>query len=276
MKYTIVNLVASANLNATLDLYNLAITIPNIEYEPEQFPGAILKLKEPKVSMLLFKNGKVICSGASSEQEISDAVLKASKLIHDIQKSVKIQKNAEFQVVNLVATANLNMTLDLFKTAMELDNVEYEPEQFPGAILRIADPKLTLLLFKNGKLICAGAKREEFLKKGLKKASELVKGIQSSGPGNTLEDLLKEEENANPYAGFEEAGGESPAPAEETPAVSKAGAKAVSKGKAKPKTAPKKVAKGKPAKKAKPKATAKKPAGKKAGKKPAKKAGKKK
>ena len=172
------NLVASANLNATLDLYNLAITIPNIEYEPEQFPGAILKLKEPKVSMLLFKNGKVICSGASNEKEIAQGVVKASKLIHEIQKNVKIQKDPEYQVVNLVATANLNMTLDLFKTAMSLDNVEYEPEQFPGAILRITDPKLTLLLFKNGKLICAGAKKEEFLKKGLKKAAELIRGIK--------------------------------------------------------------------------------------------------
>ncbi|HIH16812.1 MAG TPA: TATA-box-binding protein [Candidatus Diapherotrites archaeon] len=169
---------ASANLNATLDLYNLAITIPNIEYEPEQFPGAILKLKEPKVSMLLFKNGKVICSGASNEKEIVLGVMKASKLIHEIQKNVKIQKDPEYQVVNLVATANLNTTLDLFKTAMSLDNVEYEPEQFPGAILRINDPKLTLLLFKNGKLICAGAKKEEFLKKGLKKAAELIKGIK--------------------------------------------------------------------------------------------------
>ena len=177
MKYTIVNLVASANLNATLDLYNLAITVPNIEYEPEQFPGAILKLKEPKVSMLLFKNGKVICSGASSEEEISLAIFKASKLIHEIQKSVKIQKDAEYNVVNLVATANLNTTLDLFKTAMTLDNVEYEPEQFPGAILRIHDPKLTLLLFKNGKLICAGAKKETDLQAGLKKAAKLIKSI---------------------------------------------------------------------------------------------------
>jgi len=262
MKYTIVNLVASGNLNATLDLYNLAITIPNIEYEPEQFPGAILKLKEPKVSMLLFKNGKVICSGASSEQEISDAILKASKLIHEIQKSVKIQKDAEFQVVNLVATANLNMTLDLFKTAMELDNVEYEPEQFPGAILRIADPKLTLLLFKNGKLICAGAKREEFLKKGLKKASELIKGIQSSGPGNTLEDLLKEEANSNPYAGFEDEDEEKPADADEkTGAASEAKPKA----KAAVKT---KAAGAKPKAKAAPKAAKAKPnAAKKTGKK---------
>ncbi|MFH1225504.1 MAG: TATA-box-binding protein [Candidatus Diapherotrites archaeon] len=182
MQYNIVNLVASANLHATLDLYNLAVTIPNIEYEPEQFPGAILKLKEPKVSMLLFKNGKIICSGASSEKEISLAVYKASKLINEIQKDVKIQKNVEYNVVNLVATANLNMTLDLFKTAMQLDNVEYEPEQFPGAILRITEPKLTLLLFKNGKLICAGAKREEFLRRGLRKAAELIRGVNREKP----------------------------------------------------------------------------------------------
>jgi len=176
LKYTIVNLVASSNLNATLDLYNLAVSIPNIEYEPEQFPGAILKLQEPKVSMLLFKNGKVICSGASSEKQIAQAIRKASKLIHGIQKQVKVQRIVKYQVVNLVATANLNQNLDLFQTAMSLDNVEYEPEQFPGAILRIADPKLTLLLFKNGKMICAGAKKESLLRKGLKVAEELVIG----------------------------------------------------------------------------------------------------
>jgi len=179
MQYTIVNIVASANMNTSIDLYNLAITIPDVEYEPEQFPGAILKLKEPKVSMLLFKNGKVICSGANSEIQIPQAIYKASKMIHDIQKSVKVQKNADYNVVNLVATANLKMTLDLFKTAMDSDNVEYEPEQFPGAILRIHDPKLTLLLFKNGKLICAGAKNEELLKKGLKKASKIIREINA-------------------------------------------------------------------------------------------------
>ena len=191
MQYTIVNIVASGNLNSNIDLYNLAISVPNIEYEPEQFPGAILKLKEPKVSMLLFKNGKVICSGASVEKQIPLAIYKASKMIHDIQKSVKVQKNADYTVVNLVTTANLKMNLDLFKTAMELENVEYEPEQFPGAILRIHDPKLTLLLFKNGKIICAGAKNEELLKKGLKKAAKLIKDLNAPEKPKKIESTKK-------------------------------------------------------------------------------------
>ncbi len=234
MNYQIVNLVASANLNATLDLYNLAITIPNIEYEPEQFPGAILKLQEPKVSMLLFKNGKVICSGASSEKEISVGIMKASKLIHGVQKSVKVLKKVEYNVVNLVATASLNQTLDLFQTALALDNVEYEPEQFPGAILRIDDPKLTLLLFKNGKVICAGAKKEEFLRKGLKRAQELINSIKK-----------KRSPEISPRKIFlEEAKAQRKAEAKKKPAK-----KASPKKKAK--TKPKAKAKKKPAKKAK-------------------------
>jgi transcription initiation factor TFIID TATA-box-binding protein len=174
MKYTIVNMVASASLDKTLDLYSLAIGIPNIEYEPEQFPGAILKIKEPKVSMLLFKNGKVICSGANSEKQIVQGIKRASQLIHELQPEVKVKRKVDFTVVNFVATANLNVNLDLFDVAMNLDNVEYEPEQFPGAILRLDEPKLTFLLFKNGKMICAGAKKEAHLKRGLKIVEALV------------------------------------------------------------------------------------------------------
>jgi len=193
MEYQIVNLVASAAMNATLDLYNLAVSVPNIEYEPEQFPGAILKLKEPKVSMLLFKNGKVICSGASSEKEIELGIIKASRLIHEIQPKVKVLKKVEYTVVNLVATANLHQNLDLFHTALNLDNVEYEPEQFPGAILRMEDPKITLLLFKNGKVICAGAKKEEDLKKGLEKAAKLISKVNKGVKAPAFSDEIRYE-----------------------------------------------------------------------------------
>ncbi|MBT7240862.1 MAG: TATA-box-binding protein [Candidatus Diapherotrites archaeon] len=174
MKYTVVNMVASASLDQMLDLYSLAVGIPNIEYEPEQFPGAILKIKEPKVSMLLFKNGKIICSGASNEKQIEQGIRRANKLIHDVQKDIKVKRNVPFEIVNFVATASLEMNLDLFEVAMKLPNVEYEPEQFPGAILRLDEPKLTFLLFKNGKMICAGAKKETHLKKGLKIVEEMV------------------------------------------------------------------------------------------------------
>ena len=83
INFKIENIVASANLAVELDLYGIAREVDNVEYEPEQFPGAILKLKEPKTSLLLFKNGKLICTGAKSEGEVEAAINKAYSLIKD-------------------------------------------------------------------------------------------------------------------------------------------------------------------------------------------------
>ena len=86
INFKIENIVASANLEVELDLYGIAREVDNVEYEPEQFPGAILKLKEPKTSLLLFKNGKLICTGAKSEADVEKAIYKAYSLIKDCIK----------------------------------------------------------------------------------------------------------------------------------------------------------------------------------------------
>lgn len=83
--------------------------------------------------------------------------------------------NLNFKVENIVASANLEVELDLFNIAMEVDNVEYEPEQFPGAIMRLKDIGTTLLLFKNGKVICSGAKSEAQIAQSIRRAAELLR-----------------------------------------------------------------------------------------------------
>ncbi len=83
--------------------------------------------------------------------------------------------NLNYKVENIVASAALGVELDLFNIAMEVSNVEYEPEQFPGAIMRLKDVGTTLLLFKNGKVICSGAKSEDQIKRSIKKAAEILK-----------------------------------------------------------------------------------------------------
>ena len=88
-------------------------------------------------------------------------------------KRIKIDES--FKVENIVASANLNVELDLFNIAMEVDNVEYEPEQFPGAIMRLKEIGTTLLLFKNGKVICSGAKSETQIAKSLKSAVKTLR-----------------------------------------------------------------------------------------------------
>jgi len=91
-KFKIENIVASANLGVELDLYTIAQKVRNVEYEPEQFPGAILKLKEPRASLLLFKNGKIICTGSKSAEEVRNAIDQAIKLLESHAKPLPVKK----------------------------------------------------------------------------------------------------------------------------------------------------------------------------------------
>lgn len=172
----ITNMVASANFEIELDLYAVALNLPDVEYEPEQFPGAILRLEEPKASLLLFKNGKVICAGTKIKSEVEKALQKALKmLLPHAKKNKAFSMIPKYEFVNLVASANLHLSLDLYKLAYNLDDIEYEPEQFPGAILTLKDHGVSLLLFKNGKVICAGARTVDQIKKALFYAYGMLK-----------------------------------------------------------------------------------------------------
>ena len=87
--YHVVNIVANADLNTYLDLYGLANMSHDIDYEPEQFPGAILKIYEPKAALLLFKNGKMICTGARTVADVKKAISEAVDLIKKYKKNHK-------------------------------------------------------------------------------------------------------------------------------------------------------------------------------------------
>jgi len=173
--FVITNMVASASLGLELDLYALASKIPEIEYEPEQFPGAILKFKDPKASLLLFKNGKVVCVGCKKRELIEKTIQKTIKMLTPYARKITKTKKPKIEITNIVASASLNFELDLYRIASKIKDIEYEPEQFPGAILKFKKPKASLLLFKNGKVICAGAKNEKEISQALAKAKRLLK-----------------------------------------------------------------------------------------------------
>ena len=181
--FKIENIVASAELGLELDLYTIASRVDNVEYEPEQFPGAILKLKEPKTSLLLFKNGKIICTGGKNEAEVGAAIEKTLHMLVSYSK-VKPPKGfkPKFTVQNIVASAALGVELDLYTIASEIEDVEYEPEQFPGAILKFLSPKTSLLLFKNGKIICTGGRSESDVETALNMAAKLLAPYSSPLP----------------------------------------------------------------------------------------------
>jgi transcription initiation factor TFIID TATA-box-binding protein len=152
------NVVASAALNQRVDLNAVVKGCPRVEYRPEQFPGLVFRLKRPKTATLIFSSGKMVCTGAKSEKEAGRAV---RKVVKELKKSgIIIVGKAEVKVVNIVASVTLGGKIDLERAAFELRRTMYEPEQFPGLIYRMDEPKVVILLFASGNLVCTGAKRE--------------------------------------------------------------------------------------------------------------------
>ncbi|MEM2895999.1 MAG: TATA-box-binding protein [Candidatus Bathyarchaeia archaeon] len=170
------NVVASADLGQNLDLYLIAKTFHRVEYNPERFPGLIFRLKRPKAVLLIFGSGKMICTGARSERQAKNAV---SKTLEEFGRSgITLSKRPKINIENVVASADLKCRVDLEDLALVLKRTVYEPDQFPGLIYSMENPKVVMLIFSSGKLICTGANSEN----DLVKAVEKLKGIIESKP----------------------------------------------------------------------------------------------
>jgi transcription initiation factor TFIID TATA-box-binding protein len=153
------NVVASATLNQKVDLNAVVKGYPGVEYRPEQFPGLVFRLKRPKTATLIFSSGKMVCTGAKSEKEARRAVM---KVVKELKKGgIIIISKPEMKIQNIVASGILGGMIDLEKAAYTLEHAMYEPEQFPGLIYRMAEPKVVILLFASGKLVCTGGKKEQ-------------------------------------------------------------------------------------------------------------------
>ncbi|MEM3851679.1 MAG: TATA-box-binding protein [Methanomassiliicoccales archaeon] len=170
------NVVASTSLGEELDLQAIALALDGAEYEPEQFPGLIYRLKEPKTATLLFRSGKVVCTGAKSLDEVKLAISKVSKQIEKAGIKVKIEPKIEVQ--NIVASSDLGQEINLNAIAISLglEKVEYEPEQFPGLVYRLDSPKVVVLLFGSGKLVCTGARKPSDVGDAVQKITEELQG----------------------------------------------------------------------------------------------------
>lgn len=159
------NVVVSADTHTKFSLELLASKLENAEYEPESFPGLVYRIEDPKASTLVFTTGKIICSGAKSFNKAKEAINTVMKTF--TKYGVKMPKKIDVEVVNIVASASLNARLDLNKIVFEIGECEYEPEQFPGLVLRLDKPKVVFLLFNSGKIVCTGAKSEATVKQAI-------------------------------------------------------------------------------------------------------------
>jgi len=155
------NVVASTSLGTELDLQAIVLALDGAEYDPEQFPGLIYRLKDPKTATLLFRSGKAVCTGGKSLEQVETAISKVVKKIE--AAGIVVKTTPKIEVQNIVASSDLGARINLNSIAISvgLEKVEYEPEQFPGLVYRLDSPKVVVLLFGSGKLVCTGARRPE-------------------------------------------------------------------------------------------------------------------
>jgi transcription initiation factor TFIID TATA-box-binding protein len=183
------NVVASTALSSQLDLRVIADQLDGAEYAPDEFPGLIYRLKKPKTAILLFHSGKVVCTGGKSQKDVEESIRTISRMVR--KTGQKVTSRPVIEIQNIVSTADLESDLDLNAIAVTLglDRVEYEPEQFPGLVYRLEQPRVVILLFGSGKLVLTGARKPsdaqqaaELVKSDLERAGLLVGRRATSNP----------------------------------------------------------------------------------------------
>ncbi len=172
------NIVASTTIAKNLDLESIEKSLPNTNYKPNLFPGLVLRMGEPKTAFLLFKSGKVVCTGAKTIEDVNKAIGKVCNMLK--KAGFKAIDNPQVEIQNIVASADLHGKLNLVNTgfALGLENVEYEPEIFPGMVYRVEEFGVVLLLFGSGKIVCTGARKAEQVTKAVEK---LKKELEERG-----------------------------------------------------------------------------------------------
>jgi transcription initiation factor TFIID TATA-box-binding protein len=166
------NVVASATLKQNINLNSIMRIFPSVIYRTQQFPGLVYRLKKPKTATLLFSSGKMICTGAKSERQAKRVIM---SIVEDLRRNgIIIAVRPEIKIQNIVASVGLGGCIDLEKTAYSLKRSMYEPEQFPGLIYKMDDPKVVMLLFTSGKSVCAGAKKENEVHEAVVKLQKVL------------------------------------------------------------------------------------------------------
>ncbi|KAG9225917.1 hypothetical protein CCMSSC00406_0006461 [Pleurotus cornucopiae] len=170
---TLQNIVATVNLDCRLDLKTIALHARNAEYNPKRFAAVIMRIRDPKTTALIFASGKMVVTGAKSED---DSRLASRKYARIVQKLGFDAKFSEFKIQNIVGSCDVKFPIRLEGLAYSHGQFSsYEPELFPGLIYRMIKPKVVLLIFVSGKIVLTGAK-----------ATTSLWGTRCGGGGDSL------------------------------------------------------------------------------------------
>jgi transcription initiation factor TFIID TATA-box-binding protein len=172
--YNVENVVATvtADIEAKIDLNVIARKNSDVEYNPERFPGLVMRIIKPKATVLIFSTGKMVVTGMRDAIEAPEVV---NKVIHRIlQCNIKIS-NPRIIIQNIVASGDIKCSIDLNMAAVTMEYSMYEPEVFPGLIYRMQDPKIVFLIFSTGRIVITGGKTKEIVAQAVEKLYHTVR-----------------------------------------------------------------------------------------------------
>jgi transcription initiation factor TFIID TATA-box-binding protein len=171
------NIVASGAIAESIDLVLLSEKVENCELNKKRFPGAVYRIKEPKMASLIFSTGKIVLTGARNNKALTDGLAVVMKSVKGA--GIETLKEPKVAINNMVCSYDLGKYINLNKVVVTLnvENIEYEPEQFPGLVYRIKDPKIVVLIFSSGKIILTGGRNLEDIKKGLDVLKQTLESI---------------------------------------------------------------------------------------------------
>jgi transcription initiation factor TFIID TATA-box-binding protein len=161
------NIVASGAIAESIDLVALSEKVKNCELNKKRFPGAVYRIENPKIASLLFSSGKIVLTGIRTTSALADGLAVIIQSLNDAGFATLTEPRVA--ITNMVCSYDLARYINLNKVVvtLNLENIEYEPEQFPGLVYRIKDPGIVVLIFSSGKLILTGARNLEDVRKGL-------------------------------------------------------------------------------------------------------------
>ena len=161
------NVVANARIADELDLNYIESQLEDAVFTKKKFPGLVYRTKDPKSAFLIFRSGKLVCTGSKTEEGVRKVMDKLSADLRGI--GVEVVEHPEFKVQNIVASASVGRELNLgaIVVGLELEGMEYEPEVFPGLVYRIKEPKSAILIFSSGRLVITGGKTIEDCEKSV-------------------------------------------------------------------------------------------------------------
>jgi transcription initiation factor TFIID TATA-box-binding protein len=154
---TIQNIIATCFTGTVLNLSHIARSCPNIEYNKPRFTAAIMRIRKPKSTSLIFESGRLVILGTKDEDDAKKAARRHCRILQKFEPTVTFSC---FKIDNIVCTLSIGHRLDLLGISNSLKDSFWEPEIFPS--LKIY-PKLynfnhnvVCNIFSSGKVVITG------------------------------------------------------------------------------------------------------------------------